>query len=178
MHLPKLWVLAGLLALIGCAKSPPEQQLRTAVAELEQAIEQRDPSALTEALAEDFVGVEGMDREQARRLAQLMFLRHSRISVSTGPLTIRVQGTRASVEFAASVAGGSGAMLPDARRCIACRPDGGRRATNGVWSARSGRRNWRGVRGRYATNARAAGAGSARPGVGYAALREASCRST
>ena len=114
MHLPKLWVLAGLLALIGCAKSPPEQQLRTAVAELEQDIEQRDPSALTEALAEDFVGVEGMDREQARRLAQLMFLRHSRISVSTGPLTIRVQGTRASVEFAASVAGGSGAMLPDA----------------------------------------------------------------
>lgn len=107
-----LW--AGLLLLAACGRTPPEEQLRKAVAGLEQAIEARDASQLDERLAEDFAGVEGMDREQARRMAQLMFLRHPKVGVSTGPLTIQVQGARASVEFVASVSGGSGAMLPDA----------------------------------------------------------------
>lgn len=113
MRLLMLGLVAGLAMMAGCSRTPPEQELRRAVADLEQAIESRDVSRLVDGLSEDFAGVEGMDRQQARRLAQGMFLRHPTISINTGPMTIQVQDQRASIEFVASVAGGSGAMLPD-----------------------------------------------------------------
>ena len=40
------------------------------------SIERRDGSALQESLADDFIGPDGLDRDGARRTAQLMFLRY------------------------------------------------------------------------------------------------------
>ncbi|MFC5569134.1 nuclear transport factor 2 family protein [Lysobacter yangpyeongensis] len=103
-----LLVLA--LALPGCARTPPEQQLREDVHDLGSAIERHDAGAVEDALAADFIGPGGMDRKAARRLAQGMFLRYRDIGVTTGPLDIDLQADTATVRFSAAMTGGAGAL--------------------------------------------------------------------
>lgn len=94
------------LALVACRREPAEQRLRVAVQELQTAIEARDSDAVEEVLAADFIGPEGLDREGARRLAAVMFLRHNDVGASLGPLDIELKGGNAVVRFPAVVRGG------------------------------------------------------------------------
>ncbi len=105
---------AFLLGLAGCARTPPEQALRTSFGELQAAIEQRDARAMQQHLASDFIGTGGLDRDGARRLAQLMFLRHRDVGASFGPLEIKMQEHNATVRFTAALSGGRGGLLPEA----------------------------------------------------------------
>ena len=107
-------VLAILLMQPGCARTPPEQKLREALTSLQVSLEARDASALEKVLASDFVGPDGLDRDGARRLAQLMFLRHRDIGATLGPPRIAIQDQHATVSFTAALTGGAGGMLPDA----------------------------------------------------------------
>ena len=103
--------------LAGCARTPPEQRLREAVAAMQSAIEARDVPAVRELLADDFIGPGGMDRRAAARLAQVTFMRHQDIGVSVvGPLDLTISDDRASVRFDAALTGGSGGLLPDRAR--------------------------------------------------------------
>jgi ketosteroid isomerase-like protein len=109
------FVLAALLP--SCSRTPPEQRLRDTVATLQTAIETHDVGAMKKMLADDFVGTEGLDRDGATRLAQLMFLQHRDISVSLGPLRLELSPQsapdHATVHFTAGLTGGSGTGLPD-----------------------------------------------------------------
>lgn len=109
-----LLVLIAAMAAWGCARAPPEQQLREALTSLQASVEARDASAVEEMLAADFVGPEGLDRAGARRLAQLLFLRHRDIGATLGPPQVTIQQQHATVGFTAALSGGSGAVLPDA----------------------------------------------------------------
>ena len=80
---------------------------------MQSAIEARDAGALDEHVAEDFIGPEGMDRKDARRLAQVVFLRNRDVGAAIGPLQVSLQGDHATVRFSAALTGGSGALLPD-----------------------------------------------------------------
>lgn len=102
-----------LLVLVGCSRPAPEQALRQSIARMQQAIEARDARALHEGLAEDFIGPEGMDRDGARRLAQVVFLRNRDIGTTLGPLDLALHGGDATVRFSAALTGGSGTLLPD-----------------------------------------------------------------
>ena len=104
---------ACLLALSACSRPAPEQALRDTIAQMQSAIEARDASALDEHIAEDFIGPEGMDRKDARRLAQVVFLRNRDIGATLGPLQMRVEGEHATVRFSVALTGGSGTLLPD-----------------------------------------------------------------
>lgn len=106
-------VAALLLGLGGCARTPPEQALRDTIAEVQGAIERRDAQALQRQLASDFIGSDGLDRDGARRLAQLVFLRHRDVGASFGPLQIAMQERNATVRFTAALSGGRGGLLPD-----------------------------------------------------------------
>lgn len=114
-----LWVPAWLapallvLALLGCSRTPPEERLRAAMSGLQASIEQRDAKELQSYLAEDFVGPDGLDREGARRMAQVLFLRHRDVGVRTGPEEVTLQAGHATVRFSAAVTGGAGGLLPD-----------------------------------------------------------------
>ncbi|TKR33257.1 nuclear transport factor 2 family protein [Luteimonas gilva] len=110
----RAWFAAAALALLvlGCARTPPEQALREAMAELQQGIEARDAGVVEERLAEDFVGPEGLDRDGVRRMAALQMMRHEKLGLTLGPLDIRVQEGHATVRFTAAATGGSG-LLPD-----------------------------------------------------------------
>ncbi|HZH44531.1 MAG TPA: nuclear transport factor 2 family protein [Lysobacter sp.] len=106
--------LAVLLLTVGaCRRESAEQALRAQVTRVEQAVQAREPAVLREALADDFVGNDGLDREGAVRMAQLSFLRYRDVGVALGPMTVEVRGERASVRFSAVLTGGDG-LLPRA----------------------------------------------------------------
>ncbi len=104
-------VLAMLMA--ACTRDPPEQRLRDALSQLQLAVETRDASDLQEALAADFVGPDGLDRDGARRLAQGFFLRHRDIGATLGPPRIEIRGDHATIRFTAALTGGAGGVWPD-----------------------------------------------------------------
>lgn len=105
-------LLMVVLALAGCARTPPEERLRATIDGMQQAVEQRDGSALQEAIAEDFIGPDGLDRDGARRMAQGMFLRYRDVGVNLGPLDIELRDQHATVRFTAALTGGAG-VLPE-----------------------------------------------------------------
>jgi len=107
-------VLAVLVMQAGCTRTPPEQELRSALTSLQASFEARDVSTLEETLASDFVGHDGLDRDGARRLAKLMFLRHRHIGATLGPPRISIRDQHATVRFTAALTGGAGGILPDA----------------------------------------------------------------
>ncbi|WP_396614946.1 nuclear transport factor 2 family protein [Lysobacter soli] len=110
--------MAACLALltVACGRTPPEERLRETMGELQAAIEQKDAAALDEVLAEDFVGPSGLDRNGARRLAQLMFLRHGAIGSNVGPVSIDMTPGHATARFNVALTGSSGQLLPDTAR--------------------------------------------------------------
>ena len=115
----------------GCARTPPEQALREAVVGLQAAVEARDARDVAGFLAEDFIGPGGLDREGARRLAALHFMRHGDVGVHPGPLDIELRDAHARVRFSAVSSGGSGRLLPDSAR--AWQVDTGWRLVDGDW---------------------------------------------
>lgn len=126
------WLCAAAVpGLAGCARTPPEQALREAVDETAAAIESRDAGALQRRLADDFIGPEGMDRDAARRLATLHFMRHDALGVTLGPREATLHGERATVRFSAALTAGSGRLLPDAARVY--RVETGWRLVDGDW---------------------------------------------
>ena len=100
----------------GCARTDPEQALRATVSELQAAIEQHDPAAMQQHLADDFIGNDGLDREGARRLAAAMRMRYRDLAVDAGPLQVEIDGTHARVRFTAVLRGGAGRLLPESAR--------------------------------------------------------------
>lgn len=107
-----LSLACGLAWLGGCARPPPEQALRGAVAELQDAVEARESAIFEERLAEDFIGPHGLDRRGARRMARGVYLRHRDIDVRIGPLDVELREGHATVRFTAALTGGSGGLLP------------------------------------------------------------------
>jgi hypothetical protein len=107
-----LQCLAIVLALAGCARTPPEESLRRTIGEMQAAIEKRDAVTLADGLAQDFIGPNGMDRKGAQRLAQLVFFRNQQVGVTLGPLDIAMVEGGATVKCTAGLTGGSGALLP------------------------------------------------------------------
>src|SRR3546814_10266033 len=93
-----LAIVFALLSLAaGCQRESAEQALRGDVASLQAAIESRDAGEMAGFLAEDFVGNDGLDRDGARRLAAVYFMRNASIGVTPGPLAVEMQGDHATV---------------------------------------------------------------------------------
>lgn len=114
--------VAGLLLcllpvmLAGCSRTPPEQALREQVAALQAAIEEKRSDALSEILADDFVGEGGLDRAGARRLAMLHFMRNAEVGLQVGPLDVAISDDHATVRCTVLLTGGTGRLLPQSGR--------------------------------------------------------------
>lgn len=138
---PAITGLLVAILLVGCSRPDPEQALRDAVGQLHDAIGQRDASALDDWLADDFIGPDGMDRDGARRLALVSFMRYRDVGVTLGPLEIDLQPDHATVKFTAMLTGGSGRLLPQSARVHDVRTgwrleDGDWRMTSATWTPR------------------------------------------
>lgn len=110
------WLAAFILLLsfgmTGCAKPAPEQALRDRIEKLQAAAMQKDAGAFFEHFADDFVGSDGLDRENFRRYVQMIWLRHKDVGVQIGPLDMKVIEDRATVNFTVALTGGQG-LIPD-----------------------------------------------------------------
>lgn len=107
-----LLTLLSAFVLAGCARPDPEQQLRETISGLQDSLEQRGAGGISEVLAEDFIGPGGLDREAAARLARGLSMRHRETGVLFGPLDVQLGEGHATVEFTATLSGGSGRLMP------------------------------------------------------------------
>ena len=112
----QLIVLALVSVVAGCQRESAEEALRSDIASLQAAIESRDAGEMAAFLAEDFVGNDGLDRDGARRLAVVYFMRNASIGITPGPLDVELQGDHATVRTTVVLTGGSGGVLPDTGR--------------------------------------------------------------
>jgi hypothetical protein len=88
--LPGARTIIALALLAGCRdRSTPEQQVRAAIAEAEQAAQDRDLRALATLISDQFQSAEGAENDKAAviRILQLQFLRYPAIH-----LLVRVPG--------------------------------------------------------------------------------------
>ncbi|AKC87866.1 nuclear transport factor 2 family protein [Pseudoxanthomonas suwonensis] len=124
-------LLALLLLLGGCSRTPPEQRLREQLASMQEALEQRQASAFMDGVAADFAGDGGMDRAALQQIVRAQVLANARIGLTLGPAEIEVRGERATVRFSAVATGGGGRFLPD--RAQAWDVTSGWRDEDGQW---------------------------------------------
>lgn len=134
-------VLLLALAAVACSRTPPEQRLRETIGGLGEAVERRDAAALEAVLADDFVGPQSLDRDGARRMAALLFLRYRDVGTTFGPVDVELQPGHATARFSVGLTGGSGAVLPDAARLYDVETgwrevDGEWRLTSASWTPR------------------------------------------
>ena len=131
MQVAAVALCAFLAMASACKRSTPEQALRRDLSALQAAIETRDAGAVRDFLAEDFIGNDGLDRDGARRLAALYFMRNDKVGVTVGSLDVAVQGDHATVRCAVVLTGGGGGLLPDSGRIR--QVESGWRLEDGEW---------------------------------------------
>lgn len=114
--------LGGILAvpvaftLGACSRSDPERELRSAVAAMSQAIEQREPATFLDSISDDFTRESGaFGKQDAKRLLVGAYLRNEKISVNAVVTDVRIDGDRARAKVRVFATGGAG-LLPERGR--------------------------------------------------------------
>lgn len=111
-------LVAGALVAVAllagsCGRSDPEQELRSTIAAMARAIEQREPANFLDAVADDFARESGaFGKLDARRVLAGVYMRNEKISVSAVVTEVRVEGERASARVRVFATGGAG-LLPE-----------------------------------------------------------------
>lgn len=106
-------LLASILAMAGCSRTPAEDRLRAAIAEMQLGIEQRQPTVVMAHVADNFIGDAGLDRDGLYGLLRVQVLRNASIGATLGPIEIELLEGQAEVRFSALLTGGAGGLLPD-----------------------------------------------------------------
>ena len=106
-------LLLALVAAAGCGRSDPERELRATIDSMARAIEQREPAAFLDALADDFSRESGaFGKQDAKRTLVAAVLRNEKINVSAVATEVRVDGDRAFARVRVVATGGAG-LLPE-----------------------------------------------------------------
>lgn len=136
-HLNVVWRAAFAVAVLfagiaGCTRPSDEEQIRSAMSDMQSAMESGDPAGFMQHVAEDFVGGSGeFDRQALHNMLRAQVLANSRISISTGPVDIELHGDRATAALSVTLLGGSGRWIPE--RGSVHRISSGWRKQDGDW---------------------------------------------
>lgn len=107
-------MVVAIMLLAACSRSSDEQQLRDAMATMQQAIEDRKPSDFMDYVADDFSAPDAsMDRRKIHDFLRLQVLRNQRIGVTSATREIRIDGNRATVTTTATFTGSGGGWMPE-----------------------------------------------------------------
>ncbi|MGZ8994467.1 MAG: nuclear transport factor 2 family protein [Burkholderiaceae bacterium] len=99
--------------VFSCSRSDPERELRSAVAAMAQAIEQREPAAFLDSISDDFARESGtFGKQEVKRLLAGAYLRNEKISVNAVVSDVRADGDRARAKIRVLATGGAG-LLPE-----------------------------------------------------------------
>lgn len=102
-----------LVLIYGCEKPPIEQELEKNILELEQAIEDKDPSAVLDHIHKDFIGEKGQDKKWVQRTLAFHTLRNHQIEIVISNIKITVKDPHTAIgSFNALATGGHG-LLPE-----------------------------------------------------------------
>jgi len=108
----RLFALSALL-LVACHRAPDEQQIRDAIAAMEQAVEACRPRDFMAYVSSGFSGNDGnVDRDGLANILRVEVLRNDKVGVALGPTEVELQGSRAVVHVTATLTGGKG-WLPE-----------------------------------------------------------------
>jgi hypothetical protein len=124
--------------LAACGRSDPERELRSAVAAMAQAVEQREPAAFLESVSEEFTRESGaFGKPDVKRVLAGAYLRNEKINVSAVVTEVRIEGERAFAKVRVVATGGAG-LLPERGQTwdfdSAWRREGGRwKVFNAEW---------------------------------------------
>jgi ketosteroid isomerase-like protein len=136
--------IAGLLLAIavlavGCSRSDPEQELRSTIAAMARAVEEREPANFLDSVADDFSRESGaFGKQDARRVLAGAYMRNEKITINAVVTEVRIDGDRASARVKVLATGGAG-LLPERGQAwdfdSAWRREGGRwKVFNAEWS--------------------------------------------
>lgn len=104
---------AAVLIAAACARTSDETRIRDAIAAMRDAAEARHADALLDHVANDFTGQDGqLDRSALARLVKLEFLRSDGIGVALGPISLEIDGDRATARFDMTLTDRSRRWLP------------------------------------------------------------------
>lgn len=106
-------LLAFVACLAACSKPPAEERLRTRFEAMRTAVLERRPGDFMDGVAEDFTGEGNIDRAAMHNLLRAQLLRNADIGATVGPLDIRIDGERATMEFTMVLTGSSGGLIPE-----------------------------------------------------------------
>jgi hypothetical protein len=106
-------LLIALMGLVGCHRTPDDEQVRKAIAAAAQGAEAGSGSDTVAALADDFDGNTGeFNRQAVANLVRVFALRGQKVHVLLGPVSVDKRGERLVASFTVTLAAGSG-VLPD-----------------------------------------------------------------
>lgn len=107
--------IAFLLALCvaACARAPDDQAIRESIEKGVAAAQAHDASALTDMLADDFIGNDELDKPGLKSQLRGQFVVAKAIGARIGPVDVEVNGDRATARFDAFVTDTSGRWIPD-----------------------------------------------------------------
>ncbi len=109
-------VYGWVLLLAACGGAPDEEALRQGIAQMQEAVEQRSLAGVMDRVTDDFGGSHGLDREAMRRMLQGQILTNANIGATLGPISVELQGDRATARFSLVLTGGSGRFVPERGR--------------------------------------------------------------
>lgn len=111
-------IFLGLVSFFagGCAHPSDEERIRSAIEAMKSAAEARQPAGVLAEVADDFTGNGGeLDRDALGRFLKIQFLRNETVGVGLGPITVDVDGNRATAKFDVTLSDGSRRWLPAGR---------------------------------------------------------------
>jgi hypothetical protein len=109
-----LWVLALLVALAGCHRTPDDVAIRNAIADMTKAIETRNYGSFLTHVSEHYVDHDGRDIRGLRQLLLASFLQNRNIVVFVSNISIELRDGRADVNLNARLTSGE-QLLADRR---------------------------------------------------------------
>jgi hypothetical protein len=132
-------LLACVVLLAGCHRTPDEERIRAAITATAQAAEAGSASGVGDSLSEDFDGNTGeLDRRRLMAMVGLLKLRGEHVGVVLGPVSVEPRGERMVASFTVTL-GSGGRLLPD--RLGVYRVTSGWRREGGDWRCYTA--NWK-----------------------------------
>jgi ketosteroid isomerase-like protein len=130
--LGRVLLASMLLGIAACSRPSDEEQIRAALAAMQEAVESGKPSDFMQFVADDFTGHEGdVDRKALHNLLRVQALGNARIGVTMSSIDVELHGDRATVTVDAVLTGGNGRWLPE--RGSIRRIQSGWRKSDGEW---------------------------------------------
>ncbi len=113
MRLASSLIVALLVVLVACARTPAEQAIRAAIERGAQALQAHDAGRLADLVSDDFIGNDELDKIGLGRYLRAQFLAANALGVRIGTITVDVRGDRATAEFDVFITDSSGRWIPD-----------------------------------------------------------------